>query len=216
MKLKFKLIFPFAALLFASCFGMSSDITIKKDGSGSVALVYKISRDLIELGKLDGNSAMPTVPVGEEDFKRTVQRIDGLNLTKFSSKPENEDYIYSVNIEFTKIEALIEFLDTQGQHCKLTEKDGKHILTVIISSAGTEQNSEMEGLIPIIFSGYEFGFKLNLPLAANVTWFNSNTDAIPGPSVGSAKFSSGKNFIYNASMSDLLTTQDIVGFEIIW
>jgi hypothetical protein len=176
-------------------------------------MVYKISADLINLGKLDGNETMPSIPIGEEDFKRTVQRIDGLSLTKFSSKLEQEDYIYNITLAFTKIDSLIEFLDTQGQQCRLSEVDGKKILTIVFSSGYNE--SEMKELIPIVFAGYNFDFKLKVPAASKVDFFNANADKIASPPVGKAELLS-RGINYSAPMGDLFSTEDTVAFEIRW
>ncbi|GHT76702.1 hypothetical protein FACS1894124_8630 [Spirochaetia bacterium] len=72
--------------VLGSCIGMSADITIRRNGSGVLALEYRMSRELESLGKLDGNERWLPIPVGKADFERTTDRIPGLALKSFSSK----------------------------------------------------------------------------------------------------------------------------------
>jgi hypothetical protein len=208
------IIFLFA-VFFVSCFGISSDITIKNDGSGTIALEYHISQDLLKLGTLDGNESFPAVPVGENDFKRTIDRIDGLKLKKFSKKEEGNDIIYSVLIDFSNMTALIKFIDTQGQYCNVSQKDNEHILMFVFSPGNEESSSEMKELMPIIFDGYEFHFKISLPQKCNVVFFNRGEGQIDEPSVGTVNISS-KSVSFNSSMADLFSTNAETAMEIRW
>jgi hypothetical protein len=202
-------------VLFASCFGMSSDITIAKDGSGTAQLVYRISEDLLALGTLDGNENFPSIPVGEEDFKRTIERIDGLTLTSFSSKKEDINRVYTVKFNFLTIDALIKFLDTQGQHCVLTEKDGTHILSMVFAPGTEEYTPEMLELMPVIFDGYNFDFTLKVPKTLKVEFFNQNAVKIPAPPVGLA--TTGERTIhFSAPMGALFAANEAVALEIFW
>ncbi|MDR2509587.1 MAG: hypothetical protein LBC77_02965 [Spirochaetaceae bacterium] len=204
-----------AALLFASCFGMSSDITIKKNGSGSIALAYRISEELIALGTLDGNEHLPAVPVGEEDFKRTVSRIEGLSLKSFSSKQDGTDIVYHVNLAFENIDALVSFLDTQGQFVTMTEKDGKRILTVVFAPGTEEYTPEMLELMPVIFDGYDFDFSIKLPSKSDVVFFDRGSEKLAAPAVGVAeKLSQGVK--YSAPMGALFAAGETVALEISW
>ena len=77
--MKLTLLLCLSAVVLNSCLGVSADITIKADGSGKIALEYRVSQALESLGKLDGNG--PAIPVGKADFERSVSRIPGLRLS---------------------------------------------------------------------------------------------------------------------------------------
>jgi hypothetical protein len=204
-----------SALLFASCFGMSSDITIHKDGSGTAALEYRISKEMLSLGNLDGNDAFPAVPVGEEDFKRTVDRIDGLELTAFSSKAEDENLVYKVKLSFSNLDALSAFLDTQGQQCLLSEKDGYRIFTVVFTPGTEEYSPEMRELMPLIFEGSPFNFKLSFPGASNVVFFDRAGGKIAAPPLGKAD-TGAKSLSFSAPMGDVFASGETIAFEARW
>jgi hypothetical protein len=76
----------FVVLLLASlcsCIGVKADITINADGSGKLALEYRVSNMVEALGKLDGNERWQTVPLGRADFERTLARLPKLRLSSF-------------------------------------------------------------------------------------------------------------------------------------
>jgi hypothetical protein len=201
--------------MFSACFGTKSDITLRKDGSGTIALEYKVSADFMKLGTFDGNQSTPSIPIGEEDFKRTVEAIEGLKLTRFSSKNEDDNIIYDVKMEYSNINALISFMDTQGQHFDLTETNGKNILTVIFSPGTDEYTPEMRELIPIIFDGYKLDFKITLPSQCTVSFFNGGAQKIEGPPVGEVQ-TSAKTINFSSSMSEILEVEEPVAMEISW
>ena len=204
-----------SALLLASCFGMSSDITIHKDGSGTAALEYRISKEMLSLGALDGNDAFPSVPVGEEDFKRTVSEIDGLELSAFSSKTEDNNMVYKIKLAFSNLEALTEFLDTQGQHCLITEKDGERILTVVFAPGTEDYSPEMREFMPIIFEGYQFDFKLAFPGASSIVFFDRAGGKIAAPPLGKAQ-TGAKSVSFSAPMGDIFASGETIAFEARW
>ena len=55
MKTHVVLFLCLAAIGLNSCLGASADITIRSDGSGRIALEYRVSQMLESLGRLDGN-----------------------------------------------------------------------------------------------------------------------------------------------------------------
>jgi hypothetical protein len=110
---------PWAALLAAllipgllgSCAGSRSDITIRRDGSGTINLEYRISRLAESLGKQEGNEAWPPLPAAKADFERSVDRIAGLKIRSFSTKAEEKDVVHTIRMDFAHPQALLGFLD---------------------------------------------------------------------------------------------------------
>jgi hypothetical protein len=202
-------------LMFSACFGIKSDISIRKDGSGTIALEYRISEELLKLGTQDGNANFPALPVGEEDYKRTVDRIDGLKLGAFSSKKEMGDFVYDIHIEYAKLSALIEFMDTQGERFTLTEKDGENILEIVFSAGSEAQTPEVKELLPVIFGDYRFDFKMTFPNKCGVRFFDAGRKEISKPPSGELKVD-GVSAAFSSTMSELLSANANLIMEIRW
>jgi hypothetical protein len=192
--------------MFASCFGMKSDIALRADGSGLISLEYTISNELLALGTQDGNASSPIIPAGKKDFEEAVNLIDGLNIASYSSKHKDNDTIYSIKLEYKTFDALAKFMDTQGGRFRLSEKNGKHILNITIVPTTPAASDPDEGLIPVIFEGYNFNFAMSFPSDCVL---NSTI-----PSVGNTKVKS-RSVEYSAAMSELFLSSP-VAFEIVW
>ncbi|MCL2602070.1 MAG: hypothetical protein FWD91_04570, partial [Treponema sp.] len=108
------------AMLLTSCFGVSADITLNANGSGTIALEYRVSQALDALGRLDGNERWNTIPVGQADFQRTIDRLPDMRLVSCSSRQDARDVIISARMEFSSIEGLLAFLDASGRRAAFT------------------------------------------------------------------------------------------------
>jgi hypothetical protein len=214
------------ATVFAGCFGINSVITLKNDGSGTIDLEYRISKELLAMGTLDGNEAYPALPVGEADFKRSLSRIDGLSLTGFSKKDSGDDLLYRVKLRFAKIDALVMFLETQGQTASLSREGGRTRLALVFSPGlGDGENvtegdeligsDELIALLPVLFDGYEMNFALKLPADCAVRTVDAKGQTIPQPVTGSLR--AEKNSVeFSAPMSGLLGSPEPVAIEVSW
>jgi hypothetical protein len=203
------------SLMFSACFGIKSDISVRKDGSGVIALEYRISEELLKLGTQDGNEQFPALPVGEEDYKRTIDRIEGLKLSAFSSKKEMNDIVYAVRLEYAKLSALIEFMDTQGEHFTLTEKDGETLLDIVFAPGGEVETAEIKELLPVIFGNYRFDYKMSFPQKCNVRFFDAGRNAIDKPPAGVCTID-GVSFTFSSAMSELLSVNANFVMQIRW
>ena len=73
----------FVSVVFFSCMGVSSQIKLNADGSGTIKLEYRVALELENVGKLDGNEAYPPVPMGKIDLERSIARVSGLRLVSW-------------------------------------------------------------------------------------------------------------------------------------
>lgn len=181
------------AALFTSCIGVKTDITVKRDLSGTARLEYTVSRSLLDSGTLDGNENWPAIPVGKTDFERTVSRIEGLALRSYRERDQGNDRIFEVTLAFDHISALAGFLGANGQQFAYANEDGRHVFTVLFNnkaaSGETAQayGDDLSNLMKKAFSGYRFDFTISVP---------------------------GDKKTYSAPMGDLLTSSRPEGLEI--
>jgi hypothetical protein len=157
-----------AAILVTSCIGVKTDITVKRDLSGTARLEYTVSRSLLDSGTLDGNERWPAIPAGEADFERMVSRIEGLTLRSFRERDEGGDRVFEVTLAFGHVSALAGFLSANGQQFAYTNEGGRHVFTVLFNRGAFESEAEasdgdLANLVKQAFSGYHFDFTISVP-----------------------------------------------------
>jgi hypothetical protein len=213
-----------AVLTLASCLGVQADISIRADGSGRIVLEYRVSQLLEAMGRLDGNERWPAIPVGREDFQRSVARIPGLRLLSFRTSEAQgafggpatgspaigrRDLVTRAELEFADIAVLVAFMDSTGNRASFTQNSGRNVLrlTLLEPSAGIA-NADLLSLLKEISAGYEIGIDLSAPN-------NASLSVIP-PSVRAARLvSAGRRVSFAIGLGDLLHLNELA-LEIAW
>jgi hypothetical protein len=209
------LLLSIGAVFLNSCLGVSADITIKADGSGKIALEYRVSQALESIGRLDGNEKMPAVPVSRTDFERTVSRIPGLRLSKYSSKEiraasGSKDLVTKVTLDFKDTSALLAFLDSTGSRAAMIQEGQGGLLRLnLLDPSDGVSNPDLLSLLRDVSGGYEFSITLNLPK-------NAGIETIPASVPTARLVSSGKKVFFSIGMGELLSLNDGLVLEIRW
>jgi hypothetical protein len=207
------------AVLFGSCAGADASIVIRRDGSGTIALEYRIARALESLGKLDGNERWLPVPVGSADFERTAARVPGLTLQSFSSKQTEQDIICQVKLNFANIEALASFLDASGQRAVLSRNGERTGLILSLGGYRAEPaantGTELLSLASAVTEGYGLGLLFALPATVSCRALDTLGTGKTSPPTGTLKVQ-GSNVDYAASIADILASAEPVILEILW
>jgi len=201
-----------------SCIGTSSQIKLNPDGTGSFTIEYRISMELENLGKFDGNEKQPLVPVGKADLERTVARVPGLRLNSFSSRQDGINMVYRADFSFDSPEALA-FFDSQGLRFKLDLPAKKMILR--FSEIQDFDFSEMQKIDPEFkevvagaLQGYDFSLSFTVPGSAKTKWFDGNGNTLGRfPGICSAE---GMKVMYTVPMAELVLLDAPVSLEISW
>jgi len=202
-----------SAVVLNSCLGVSADITIKADGSGKIALEYRVSQALESLGKLDGNG--PAIPVGRADFERSVSRIPGLRLSHYASKDVRGasgggDLVTSTVLDFKDTSALLAFLDGTGSRASLIQEgEGKLLRLTLLDPSSGITNPDLLSLLQEISGGYDFNISFTLPK-------NADIKMIPETVPAAKLVSNGKKASFSIGMSELLSLKEGLGLEIRW
>ena len=66
-----------AVVLLVSCVDVESHLSLRGDGSGTLVLAYRISRQLADLGQAAGEPPSVPLPVQREDFQRALRGVPG-------------------------------------------------------------------------------------------------------------------------------------------
>ncbi|MFP3041460.1 hypothetical protein LQZ19_06515 [Treponema primitia] len=203
-----------AVLVFSSCVGAATEIVIRRDGSGTIAMEYRLSREFESLGKLDGNERWPPLPVGRADFERTVARVEGLSLRSFTTTTTEKDLISQAKLDFASLEALVRFLDASGQQAALTGEGGKNRLTLGFKGA-PDTDPQLLALVSTLMEGYSMDFNFTLPTDAELHILDGHGGVLTSPPVGIVRVQ-GTKVGFSSPMADLLSSSEAVNLEILW
>jgi hypothetical protein len=205
-------------LSLASCFGVSADISVREDGSGKIALEYRVSRLAEALGKLDGNSRWQTVPVGRADFERTVARLPGMRLISFSAREtpsggaaNGGDIINKAELEFKDLESLLAFLDASGKRAVFVRENGGNRLSLTLMAARSAEavDHDLLTLLREVSRGYELRLSFSAPGTASLS-------VTPGTVPAARIVSPGKQVSFSIETGELLGVEEGLTVEIIW
>jgi hypothetical protein len=201
-------------LLLNSCIGIKADITLAKNGSGSIKLEYRVSRLVQSLGALDGNEKWHTIPVGRADFDRTLTRLPGLRLTSFSETQTGSDSINKAEIEFDNIESLLPFLDAGGK-ARFSSDQGKNRLSLNLSEGYAERDPDLATLIQEASEGYTVEISFSSSSSSELVLINSDGKLVQKPA-GAQTVDSGKKVLLAIGTADLLALKEGLRIQFSW
>ena len=203
----------FFILLLSSCLGVSMDIALNQNGSGTIALEYNISRSMDALGRLDGNERWNTIPVGKADFERTVDRLPDIKMLSFSSKEDDKNLVISSKPEFTSIAGLLAFLDASGQRSSFSgdARSGRMVFT--LSEGGGNKNPELNELLAAISDSYSVDLSMSFATEAGLAVKDNQGRAI---NAGNRIIANGKKVSCSFPLYDILASDNGINVELVW
>ena len=185
----------FAAAL-SSCIGVQSQISLGRDGSGTLRLSYRISQFLRESQELP-------LPVSREDFQRAVAAAPGLRLEALSQREDEQDVTIEARIGFDRVEALNALGDRLG--LSYSEQEGGHLFRQRLYSGQPPGGVSAESLkmAEAFFQGYEVSLELSSPVP------------ILTHSLGTLS-EDGRSLRYQTTILELLKQKNEVTLEVAW
>jgi hypothetical protein len=209
----------FAALMIlcltlSSCFGLKADISVKANGSGRIALEYRVAGELESLGRLDGNQRWETIPSGRADFERTMSRLPRLKLRSFSRKEEGGDLVNRALIDFAGLEDLLPLLDAGGESAVL-DKQGNKTRLLLRLSRGAKLRAETLSLLETVFAGR--GLELNFKVPAEGELILLDREGRPAGEIeGAVLVNRGRELFFSIPLSRLLSLEKGLSVELLW
>jgi hypothetical protein len=203
------------ALMMAACLGTETGIDIKRDGSGTINMTYRISNELFTLGALPGNEGAPPLPVGRGDVERTFSRIPGMEMTSYSEKGDERDRIFSIAAKFDNLDALVSYLDGQGSLATIRHDGGMTSLSVNLGADSSALDPELAPMLPIIFDGYYMDFKISLPRSCTVSYTDKDGTELPAPPYGETS-TTANSVSFHAPMADTLAETGTAVMTVTW
>jgi hypothetical protein len=208
----------FAAVL-GSCVNVYAEIVIGKNGSGTITLEYAMSEELPALGRQDGNSRWPPLPVGTADFERTAARVEGLRFRSGDTKSRNGETVSRVRLDFDRLSALTDFLDGLGGAVD-GGNDGAYRLSLPLIDRAPDHgepaaaNGELAAFVRDLSRGRALELRFRLPAAGEL----SLTDGTGAPLEVPAGWtvSGGNQAHFKAPLGDLLLREGELNLVLRW
>ena len=200
-------IFLFLLILLSSCLGVKADIVLNSDGSGTIALEYLVSKSLDSLGKLDGNERWNTIPVGQADFERTLDRLPDIKLLSFSSREDAKNVIVSAKMEFHSVSGLLAFLDASGRQTSFSGDGSSGRLVMTLNEAKQTNNTDLDKLIKGICEGYYYKMSFSFPDEGSLTIYNKQDKPLAAIQ-GSEIHDKGKNVSCSFPIYEVFSSAD--------
>jgi hypothetical protein len=207
----------------ASCVSVRADAVIQANGSGAITVEYGVSHALDSLGKLDGNERWRTVPVGEADFRRTVERLDGVELVSFVSKTNAAQrtaaqstpaaIVNTVKLTFDAIDSLLGFLDATGGQASFATENGKNRLTLVLAPKSGGIDPDLLALFASASSGYAYVITVSVPSEGSLSVHDADGAPLVMPD---AEVRQGDPLFFSVPIGTLLSIQEGVVLEIVW
>jgi hypothetical protein len=207
------ILLPVFIAAFGSCIGVSADIQMRRDGSGTITMEYRYSRSLEAIGRLDGNEKWQVIPTGRADWDRTLARLPGMKLVSFSAREKDNDLVNSVTLEFKNAAALTAFFDASGRRASF---NGANQLRVILNEGTSSAiNPDLMELMKQASSGYRF--RISFSAEGNSTMMVSDGEggAIVPPADADV-VSSGKKVSFDIGTGELLSLREGIGVSFSW
>jgi hypothetical protein len=189
-----------AVVFVASCVVLESRRTLRRDGSGTLALTYRVSRQLADLGRTAGEAPSVPLPVEREDFARAVNGVQGVHLRSFRRTQDDENVTIRAELSFSSLEALARIDAFRELDLRLTSSGAQRSLSVLVAKAADQPvDDDSLRMIDDMFEGRA------------VTWIVEAPARITASPPGAMLSADGRTLTWTAGMRDLVNrTEDLV------
>lgn len=184
------------AAALCSCIGVQSQISLERDGSGTLRLSYRICQFLREDRELP-------LPLSGEDFRRAAAGAPGLRLEAIDQREDEQDVTIEARLTFDRIEALNALGGQLG--LSYAEQAGSRVFRQRLYAGQPAGGLPEESLrmAETFFQGYEVSLELSSP--------------VPIRSCSLGQLSEDRRTLrYRTTIPELLKHKDEVTLEITW
>jgi hypothetical protein len=185
-----------SVLSLCSCIGIHSQISLGRDGSGTLRLDYRISRFFKEGRNLP-------LPVSRDELQRAVEATPGLKLEVVSEREDDQDCYIAARIGFDRVDALNALASQPGLSYAVQENSYTFRQRVYAGQPAGGISAESLKLIETFFQGYELFFELNAPAPIKAHTLGELSE-------------DGRSVRYKTTIAELLKQKDEVAMEVTW
>lgn len=148
----------------SSCIDMETKIELTAEGSGKLELVYIVSSALVELGSAASSGVNLPLPIGEEDFRQSVDSIPGLVLRSYERKDEPDKSIIQALVTFSSLSEVNQLFGGKDPVISQAQEGTDRVVEITITSGTSgDLDPKTKELLNAFFSTYSLKFHLTLP-----------------------------------------------------
>lgn len=206
-------LFPLIFLSLTSCIGLSIDIQARENGSARVALEYRVLSSTEAIGRLDGNANWPMVPTGRGDWERTIARIPGASLASFASRQKQNDIVTNVTLEFENTDAMLKFLDPDGNRAFFSDNRFSVILN---KSVSRRINQDLLALFNQASGDYEFAISLTVDGKTCAMTVTNGEGKEISPPESARVVQPGRKASLSVPIAEIISHEDGLGVKFSW
>jgi hypothetical protein len=197
------LLLVITSLLLFGCLGATTHIAIKDDGSGSLAISYRVSKLVAYIGAESEDEKHIILPIREADLLSITDSIEDVDLTRHTIRDDDTDILVDATFEFASLEGLVAlFTQIDGPVLSFrTEAETTTLSVVIYEGLEKGVDDNVEQMITSFFSDYELTWELSVPstvVSVNVGETNGSTAS------------------YNHNTVELLLSESEIVWEVSW
>jgi hypothetical protein len=151
-------------LMLSSCIDIDTRIRFQGDGSGTVSLSYRVSHLIVDLGKGGEATWSIPLPVEEEDFRRSLEGVNGVRLTRFSRKEDEKDIIIQADLSFDRIESLSKIESFRSEEPTLSVTvNGRTYNQIVLKAEKEPVSADSLAMLDALFEGYGISYTIEAP-----------------------------------------------------
>jgi hypothetical protein len=194
-----------AALIFSSCVGVDSKMTIRDNGSGALVLSYRVSQLVADIGDPGSGRGIVPLPLTRGDFERSLAPAKGkVRLGKFERSENEKDITIRAEIAFDSLESLSQVQAFQDAGLKATTDGGSHAFSQVIARVPAEPVTEDTlKMLDAFFDGYSLSFSIETP------------QAMQSNSLGTLS-ANRKSVTYTTTIKDIMQAKSDIVLAVTW
>lgn len=148
----------------ASCIDIDTRIRFQGDGSGTLALHYRVSHLIVDLGKGGDATRSVPLPIEKEDFDRSLEGVAGVRMTRWDRSEDELDIIIQAEISFDRVESLAQIESFRSSQPTLSVSGTGSTYSQIVLQAEKEPvTDDTLSMLDALFEGYGISFTVEAP-----------------------------------------------------
>jgi hypothetical protein len=193
------------AVALSSCVSVDSALTVRADGSGTLALAYRVSRSLADFGASGDSIRSVPLPVERSDFQQALAAAPGVRLERYRRSVGEKDVTVHATLAFDAVADLAKLAPLAGSGLALASDGAGHFtFTETLYRAGQSAvTPDSEAMVDSLFAGSDVSLSLTAP--ARIT----------GHSIGSVS-GDGRTLTWRSTVPDLLRADKDVVLTATW
>lgn len=200
--------------LLTSCLGVRMETVFNADGSGTMRMVFRISQQLLQMGK---EEAGVDIPLSKEDLSEGYEEVDGVTVVEVTEEDTEEHRIITAVIDFEDFNALSADEGFPGDGARLETRNGRTELSMLIGQPtgpntgdgeeGAEAQAELDDAMIAMMQSFLEGYSIEYQIVA--------PKKIVSYTEGELQ-KDGRTLLFSMAMGDYVMIEEPYYLKVVW